>query len=78
MIRNVSEKFIGEPATTENRNAFETAITSGLRTFQITGGLLGSDFIVTYIPRANAANVDLVLQPAFELRNINVTISVQF
>lgn len=77
MVRGVAEQFIGEPATTENRNSFETGITSGLRAFQLTGGILGSDFIVTYYPRSNSANVDLVLQPAFELRNINITISVQ-
>lgn len=78
MVRNVSQKFIGEPATLENRNAFETGITSGLRGFQQTGGLLASDFIVSYYPRDSTAKVDLVIQPAFELRNIDVTISVNF
>lgn len=78
MVREVAQKFIGEPTTLENRNAFETGITSGLRSFQITGGLLGSDFVVSYYPRSNSANVDLVLIPAFELRNININISVAF
>lgn len=77
MVRQVASRFIGEPSTTENRNAFETGITSGLRGFQTTGSLFGSDFSVTYYPREGTANVDLVLQPAFELRNINVTITVQ-
>lgn len=78
MVRDVAQGFIGEPATTDNRNAFETAITSRLRSFQLTGGLIGSDFVVTYIPRQNLANVDLVLQPAYELRNINISVSVSF
>ena len=77
MIRSVSQQYIGEPATLENRNALETSIAAGLRSFQQTGGLLASDFIVTYIPRESRAEIDLVLQPAFEIRNIDVNISVQ-
>lgn len=78
MVRQVSRKFIGEPSSMENRNAFETGITAGLRNFQLTGGLLGSDFIVNYYPREGSAIVDLVLQPAFEIRNIEINVSIQF
>lgn len=78
MVREVSQRFVGEPATLENRNSFETAVTSGLRDFQITGGITSSDFVVTYYPRSNSANIDLILTPIFELRNINIQVSVSF
>jgi hypothetical protein len=77
MVRLASQPFIGQPASLENRNALETSITGGLRNFQQLGALLGSDFVVTYIPRENRAEVDLVLQPAFEIRNIDVNVSLQ-
>lgn len=78
MVRQVSQRFIGEPATLENRNGLETAVTSGLRSFQLTGALIASDFTVTYVTRANQAIIDLTLQPAFEIRNIDVSVSVTF
>lgn len=77
MIRAATRSFIGKPASLENRNGLETAITSALRNLQFLGALLGSDFVVTYIPRENRAEIDLVLQPAFEIRNIDITVSVQ-
>jgi len=77
MVRAVGRPFIGKPASLENRNSLETAITSGLRTFQQLGALLGSDFVVTYVPRENKAIIDLVLQPAFEIREIEISVSVQ-
>lgn len=77
LIRQISQKFIGEAASTATRNALETAITSGLRGMQQMGAVLASDFTVTYIGLENKAIIDLVLQPAFELRNIEVRVSVQ-
>gem|GEM_PF-2439705 len=77
LIRQISQKFIGEAASTATRNALETAITSGLRGMQQMGALLASDFTVTYVGLENKAIIDLVLQPAFELRNIEVRVSVQ-
>lgn len=76
-IRLASRGFIGKPASLENRNALETAITGSLRGLQQLGALLGADFVVTYIPRENKAVVDLVIQPAFEIRNIELSISLQ-
>lgn len=78
MVRFVGRPFIGKPASLENRNGLETAITSGLGQYQKRGALLGSDFIVTYKPRENKAEIDLVLQPAFEIRNIDINVSLQF
>jgi len=77
LIRQISHKFIGEAASTATRNALETAVTSGLRGMQQMGALLASDFTVTYVGIENKAIIDLVLQPAFELRNIEVRVSVQ-
>jgi len=76
LIRQASSKFIGEPASSATRNALETSITSKLRGMQQMGALLASDFTVTYIGVENKAIIDLVLQPAFELRNIEVRVSV--
>jgi hypothetical protein len=78
MIRFIGRPFIGKPASLENRNGLETAITSGLRQFHLRGALLSSDFVVTYLPRENKASIDLVLQVAFEIRNIDINVSLQF
>lgn len=77
LVRNVSQQFIGEGATLEAKASLETAITRGLLGMQQQGALLASDFVITYQPAENKALVDLVLTPAFELRNIEVSVSVQ-
>jgi hypothetical protein len=76
VVRQVCQKFVGEPSTIQVRNSMETAITSGLRGMQQLGALLDSDFTVTYVPSANKAIIDLVLTPAFELKSIEVSIAV--
>lgn len=76
VVRQVCQKFIGQPSTIEIRNSMETAITSGLRGMQLLGALLGSDFSVTYIPTQNKAIIDLVLTPAFELKTIEVQVAI--
>jgi hypothetical protein len=76
LIRQVCQKFVGEASTLQTRNSMETAITSALRGMQQMGALLDSDFIVSYAPAQNMAFVDLVLTPAFELKNIEVQVSI--
>lgn len=76
LVRQVCQKFVGEPSTIQVRNSMETAISSGLRGMQIKGALLESDFNVTYVPSDNMAIVDLVLTPAFELNSIQVQIAI--
>jgi hypothetical protein len=76
VVRNVAQNFIGEAATIEIRNALETGITNGLMGMQKLGALISSDFTVTYFPRDAKAVVDLILTPAFELRNIEVQVSI--
>jgi len=77
LVRRATEPFIGEAATLDHKNAMETAVTSALRDMKLAGALLDADSVVTYAPRENKAYIDLVLTPAFEIRNIEVAISVQ-
>lgn len=77
IIRNVCEGFVGMPATLEHRASLDTAISSKLRGMTVTGVLTNSDHNIQYFPRQNKAVVDLVLQPAFEIRNIEISIAVQ-
>lgn len=76
LIRQVCQKFVGEASTLQTRNSMETAITSALRGMQQMGALLDSDFVVSYSPAQNKAFIDLVLTPAFELKNIEVQVSI--
>lgn len=76
LVRQVCQKFVGEASTLQTRNSMETAITSALRGMQQIGALLDSDFTVSYVPAENKAVVDLVLTPAFELKNIQVQVAI--
>lgn len=77
MVRQTTQRFIGEGTTIETRNAIDTAVSSGLRSMLQLGAILNGDHSITYVPSESKAIVNLVLQPAFELRNIEVSISVQ-
>jgi len=77
LVRQVCQKFVGEASTLQTRNSMETAITAALRGMQQMGALLDSDFVVSYLPAQNKAFIDLVLTPAFELKNIEVQVSIQ-
>jgi hypothetical protein len=72
----IGQGFIGEAATLEHRNAFETALTAGLKGMVTLGALLEANFVVTYLRFENKAVVDLSLIPAFELRNIDISVAV--
>lgn len=76
LIRQATQKFIGEASSVQMRNSMETAISSALRGMQLLGAILESDFNVTYIPSQNKAIVDLVITPAFELKSIEVQIAI--
>ena len=77
VTRQSCQKFIGQPSTLQVRNSMETSITAGLRGMQMLGAILDSDFNIRYIAGENKALIDLVLTPAFELKNIEVQISVE-
>jgi hypothetical protein len=76
LIRQVCQKFVGEASTIQVRNSMETAITSALRGMMQLGALLDADFAVSYVPNENKAIIDLVVTPAFELKTIEVRLSV--
>jgi len=76
LVRQATQKFIGEASSVQMRNSMETAISSALRGMQLLGAILESDFNVTYIPSQNKAIVDLVVTPAFELKSIEVQIAI--
>jgi hypothetical protein len=76
LVRQVCQKFIGEASTIQTRNSMETAITSALRGMMQLGALLDGDFTVSYVPAENKAIIDLVVTPAFELKNIEVQVSI--
>lgn len=76
VVRQSCQKYIGQPSTIQVRNSMETSVTSALRGMQMLGAILDSDFNIKYIAAENKALIDLVLTPAFELRNIDVQISV--
>ena len=77
VVRQSCQKFIGQPSTIQVRNSMETSITSSLRGMQQLGAILDSDFNIRYIADENKALIDLVITPAFELKNIEVQISVE-
>lgn len=76
LVRGIAQKFVGEVASLENRNALETAVTAGLRGMQIAGALMAADFVPTYDPLNNTVIIDLALTPAFEVRNIEVRVAI--
>lgn len=76
MVKGVAQQFIGEASNTQTKNALDTAITSGLRAMMVAGALQDSDFNIVYDPTQYKAIVDVVLRPAFELRNIEVRVSI--
>lgn len=78
LVRNISQSYIGEGMSVAMRNAFETQISSALRSMQQLQAINHSDFRVQYSPSENKALVDLAIVPAFELREVIVTISVNF
>lgn len=78
LVRNVAQNYIGEGMSVAMRNAFETQISSVLRGMQQLNAINHSDFRVQYAPSENKALVDLAIVPAFELRELIITISVNF
>lgn len=76
-IRQLTQPFVGEASTMETRNALETAVSRGLIGMQQAGALLSSDFAITWDAENNRAIIDLSLRPAFELRTIEISVTIQ-
>jgi len=78
-VRNVAEPFIGEAHTAAVRAALKTAIDKRLSELQKLGMLRRYETAVSATPTQQIlgqATIELVLVPAFELRKINVLISL--
>lgn len=78
LIRRVAQSYVGETMSVERQQAFQTQISTALQGMQRVGSINNSDFRVTFSPRDNKASVDLVITPAFELREIDIKVSVNF
>src|SRR5690606_6289723 len=72
LVRLQAQNFVGQPYTVHTENALDTAISSALRSMIINGALLDAQFAITPSRRENKVTIDLVLLPAFEIRNIDV------
>lgn len=75
-IRVVGDPFLGEPISTTQINALNTALEQSLSTRKAEGKLQDFRFNLTITPQQavlGTATVDLILVPAFELRRINVS-----
>lgn len=76
LLRNASVPFVGQGSTLANRTAFDTAVSSALRSMALSGAVTASDYNINYHPATNSAEVDLVLTPAFEIRSITISVSI--
>lgn len=77
-VRQLALQYVGQPASLQVQNAFQTAISSTLRGMITLGALNAADFNVSFFPVTNSAEIDLVLTPAFEIRTVILSISVNF
>jgi hypothetical protein len=78
LVRRVSDDYIGETMSIDRQQAFSTQISSALQSMQRLGALNNSDFRILYAPSQNKASIDLALLPAFELREVVISVSVDF
>lgn len=79
VVRQVGEPYLGEGFSPARKAALETAITKGLVQMQELGALQNFTFNIEQTPVENTrgiARVNLILQPAYELRKIRVTVKL--
>lgn len=78
-VRNVGERFIGEPNTAPSRNAMSAEIDKALRQMKASRAIVGYKFFISATPDQQVlgqAQIDLTLVPAFELVQITVNVSL--
>lgn len=78
-VRAVGEPFIGEPITGARLAALETAVTKALSKLQQAEFLQRFEAAVSSTPSQQVqgqADVELILVPAFELRQITITVAL--
>ncbi len=79
LIRSVGEKFLGEPNNAPQMNALSAEIDQVLLSMKSAGALNQYDFTVTSTPEQRVLgqlDVNLTLVPAFEITQINLTVSL--
>lgn len=80
VVRQVAAPFIGEPADAEGRMALDTAIKRGLQGMVESRDLRDFSFNITSTLQQQVlgiVDVELILVPQFEMRNIRVTVKVR-
>lgn len=78
MMRSIGQKFVGKNMSLWNQNSFKTSITTALEQMKQHQAINRYSFSVEFVPIENAADVTIVIEPAWELRLIRTTISVTF
>lgn len=79
LIRAVGEKYLGEPNTAARMNALDAEIRQVLQSMTNQGALNGSDFVISSTPDQRVLgilDITLTIVPAFEIRDINLTVSM--
>lgn len=79
VVREVSEKYIGNAATPQTRSAMDQEIRSRLDSFKERGAILDFEFSITATPEQNVTgevDVNLTVVPATELVKVNLTLSL--
>lgn len=77
-VNYAAGKFIGKSMGLWNQNALKTAIVSALDTLKVGQAINRYSYSIEFVPSQNAANITLILEPAWELRIIRTTVSVTF
>ena len=78
-VRNIGQRFIGEPNTAPSRNAMAAEIDKALRQMKASRAITGYKFFISATPDQQVlgeAQVDLTIVPAFELIKITVNVSL--
>lgn len=79
LIRAVGDKYIGEANNAPQRNALESEISQVLLSMKSQGALNSYDFSISSTPDQavlGIIDINLTLVPAFEIRTINLTVSL--
>lgn len=80
LIRAAGDKYIGEPNNAPQINAFDTEVGEILRSMKSSGALNGADYSISASPDERVIgllNVNLTLVPAFEIQDIQLTVSLK-
>lgn len=77
-VNTAAGKFIGKSMSLWNQNALKTAVISALDALKTGQAINRYSYSIEFLPAENAANITLILEPAWELRIIRTTVSVTF